>query len=151
MEKQLVIFELGSENFGIDISSVESIVKMQEITSIPCSPDFIEGVTSHRGAILPVIDMGKRFAIPSLNWDKDSRIVVVTSNGMKVGMVVSAVSEVVTIDESIIEPPPPIVSTVQSRFISGIVKVDARLVILLDLNLVLSKEETDTLSGLTIE
>jgi purine-binding chemotaxis protein CheW len=150
MEKQLVIFELGAENFGIDISSVESIVKMQEITSIPCSPDFIEGVTSHRGAILPVIDMGKRFSIPSLHWDKDSRIVVVTSNGMRVGMIVSAVSEVVTIDESIIEPPPPIVTSIQSKFISGIINIDSKLVIMLDLNLVLSKQEINSLSELAL-
>jgi purine-binding chemotaxis protein CheW len=149
MEKQLVIFELGKENFGIDISTVESIVKMQEITKIPHSPEFVEGVTSHRGSILPVIDMGKRFGNSKGEWDKDTRIVVVNSLATKVGMIVAAVSEVMTIDESSIEPTPQLISTVNSKYISGIAHLGSRLIILLNLDLVLSKEEVTSLSEIS--
>ena len=65
MEKQLVIFELGAENFGIDIALVEGIVKLQEITKIPQAPHYMEGITNHRGSVLPVIDLQKRFGMSS--------------------------------------------------------------------------------------
>jgi purine-binding chemotaxis protein CheW len=133
MERQLVVFELGKEQFGIEISCVEGIVKMQEITPIPFAPDCMKGITSLRGAILPVIDLAKRFEMAELPLTRDTRIVVTFIGNRKVGMIVSAVSEVVTIDENSIEPPPPLVSTVNSEFLNGIVRFDKRLVILLNL------------------
>jgi len=141
MEKQLVIFELGSENFGIDIASVEGIVKLQEITKIPQAPSYMEGITNHRGSVLPVIDLHKRFGITGVDRTNETRIVVANVGSMKIGMIVSAVSEVLTIDDSVIEPPPPMVSNVNSEFIVGVAKIDKRLVILLDLVKVLTAEE----------
>jgi len=141
MEKQLVIFELGNENFGIDIASVEGIVKLQEITKIPQAPSYMEGITNHRGSVLPVIDLHKRFGIGEHEQTNDARIVVANVGEIKIGMIVSAVSEVLTIDDSVIEPPPPMVSNVNSEFIVGVAKIDKRLVILLDLAKVLSAEE----------
>jgi purine-binding chemotaxis protein CheW len=141
MEKQLVIFELADEHFGIDISMVEGIIKMQQITKVPQSPDYVEGITNLRGAVLPVIDLEKRFGIPAHEKNRDTRIVVVNMGKLKIGMIVGAVSEVLTIDDSVIEPAPAIVTTINSRFISGIARIDSRLVILLDLSLVLSEGE----------
>ena len=141
MEKQLVIFELGNENFGIDIAAVEGIVKLQEITRIPQAPAYMEGITNHRGSVLPVIDLHKRFGIGELEHSSDTRIVVANVGELKVGMIVSAVSEVLTIDDSVIEPPPPMTSNVNSEFIVGVAKIDKRLVILLDLAKVLSADE----------
>lgn len=141
MEKQLVIFELGSENFGIDIASVEGIVKLQEITKIPQAPSYMEGITNHRGSVLPVIDLHKRFGITGQEQTNETRIVVANVGNLKIGMIVSAVSEVLTIDDSVIEPPPPMVSNVNSEFIVGVAKIDKRLVILLDLVKVLTTEE----------
>ena len=141
MEKQLVIFELGNENFGIDIASVEGIVKLQEITKIPQAPLYMEGITNHRGSVLPVIDLHKRFGIGEHEQTNDARIVVAHVGEIKIGMIVSAVSEVLTIDDSVIEPPPPMVSNVNSEFIVGVAKIDKRLVILLDLAKVLSADE----------
>jgi len=141
MEKQLVIFELGNENFGIDIASVEGIVKLQEITRIPQAPSYMEGITNHRGSVLPVIDLHKRFGIGAHEETADTRIVVAHVGEIKIGMIVSSVSEVLTIDDSVIEPPPPMVSNVNSEFIVGVAKIDKRLVILLDLAKVLSAEE----------
>jgi purine-binding chemotaxis protein CheW len=143
MEKQLVIFELGSENFGIEIASVEGIVKIQEITKIPQTPHFFEGITNLRGSVLPVIDLHKRFDMPNQEWTNETRIVVANIDGVKMGMIVSAVSEVLTIDDTVIEPPPPLISNVNSTFIIGVAKIDDRLVILLDLAKVLSTEEVN--------
>lgn len=141
MEKQLVIFELGAEYFGIDISLVEGINKMLEITKIPQSPPYLEGITNLRGSVLPVIDLQKRFGMPAQERTNETRIMVANVDGVKIGMIVSAVSEVLTIDNSVIEPPPPMVSNVNSEFIVGVAKIDKRLVIMLDLAKVLSKDE----------
>ena len=141
MEKQLVIFELGAEYFGIDISMVEGINKMLEITKIPQAPAYMEGITNLRGSVLPVIDLQKRFGMVLQERTNETRIVVANMDGVKIGMVVSAVSEVLTIEESVIEPPPPMVSNVNSEFIIGVAKIDKRLVIMLDLAKVLSVEE----------
>jgi purine-binding chemotaxis protein CheW len=141
MEKQLVIFELGVEYFGIDISLVEGINKMLEITKIPQAPTYMEGITNLRGSVLPVIDLHVRFGMPSQERTNETRIMVANLDGVKVGMVVSAVSEVLTIDDSVIEPPPPMVSNINSEFITGVAKIDKRLVILLDLAKVLTVEE----------
>lgn len=141
MEKQLVIFELGDEFFGIDISDVEGIIKMQAITSIPHSPEYVEGVTNLRGSILPVIDLKKRFGIGSFEKTIETRIVVITMDRLKVGMIVDAVSEVLTIEDSVIEPTPSMVSMVGEQFINGIARIDTRLVILLELKSILTTDE----------
>lgn len=143
MEKQLVIFEIGNEHFGIDIAAVEGIVKMQEITRVPQAADYVEGITNLRGSVLPVIDLEKRFGIPPHERTRETRIVVVNMDGLKIGMIVAAVSEVLTIDDAVIEPAPAIVTTINSRFITGIARIDTRLVILLELNLVLTEVEKD--------
>lgn len=148
MERQLVVFEIGEENYGVEISAVESIIKMQELTRVPRSPSFVEGVTNLRGVVLPVIDLRKRFSIPAVEATKETRIVVIHMAEMKVGMVVDSVSEVLTISDEIIEPTPAMVSSVDTAFIVGIAKVDERLVILLDLERVLSLEEQSSLMAL---
>jgi purine-binding chemotaxis protein CheW len=143
MEKQLVIFELADEHFGIDIAMVEGIVKMQEITKVPKAADYVEGITNLRGAVLPVIDLEKRFGMVPHERTRETRIVIIIMDKLKIGMIVGAVSEVLTIDDAVIEPAPPIVTTINSRFISGIARIDSRLVILLDLSLVLTESEME--------
>ncbi len=141
MENQIVVFELGSEYFAVDIAKVESIIKMQAITQLPHTPAFVEGVTNLRGKVLPVIDLRKRFALDSHEADRNSRIIVVCVEQIEVGMVVDAVSEVLTIPEQAVEVAPGITTTIDLSFISGIAKLDERLVILLDLTRVLSRQE----------
>lgn len=149
MEKQLVIFELGAEHFGIDIASVEGINKMLDITKIPKAPVYMLGITNLRGSVLPVIDLQKRFGMPEQEQTSETRIVVANMDGVKIGMVVSAVSEVLTIEDSVIEPPPPMVSNINSEFISGVAKIDKRLVILLDLAKVLTVDEKAQVANMT--
>jgi purine-binding chemotaxis protein CheW len=148
MEKQLVIFELENESFGIDISAVEGIVKLQEITKVPKAPDYLEGITSLRGSVLSVIDLHKRFGMPEHKKTNETRIVVAQVGSLKVGMIVSGVSEVLTIDDSVIEPPPAMISNVNQAFITGVAKIDTRLVILLDLEKVLTAKEADQIGKL---
>lgn len=141
METQIVVFELGSEHFGVEIASVESIIKMQPITQLPHVSSFVEGVTNLRGKVLPVIDLRKRFGLAPQETDKNSRIIVVSLDQTEVGMIVDEVSEVLTVPAGVVEPVPAITSTVDSSFITGIAKLNQRLVILLDLHSILANEE----------
>jgi len=148
MEKQLVVFELANEHYGVNIAAVESIIKMQTITAVPHAPHYVTGVTNLRGSVLPVIDLRVRFGLMSEETSKNSRIVVVTLGDIKVGMTVDGVSEVLSVPEDVIEPTPPMVSTVDSSFITGIARLEGRLVILLDLGKVLSLDEQASLVNL---
>jgi purine-binding chemotaxis protein CheW len=147
MEQQMVVFELADEFYGVDISGVESIIRLQGITAVPQAPDFVEGVTNLRGTVLPVIDLRRRFSLPPSDPSGDTRIVVVDVEGSKVGMIVDAVSEVLRLPAESIEPPSPLVVTINSAFITGIAKLENRLVILIDLSRVLSVDEKAELQG----
>jgi purine-binding chemotaxis protein CheW len=148
MEHQLVIFELANELYGVDIAAVEGIIKMQLITVVPHTPSFVEGVTNLRGSVLPVIDLRKRFNLPLQEITKNSRIVVIAIETVQVGMIVDAVSEVLRVPEEAIEPTPPIITTVDSAFITGIAKLESRLIIFLDLAKVLSINEQEKIMEL---
>jgi purine-binding chemotaxis protein CheW len=141
MEQQLVVFELANEHYGVEISSVESIIKMQEITRIPHSPAFVEGITNLRGLVLPVIDLRKRFGLESQEASRDSRIMVVALGTFKVGMIVDGVSEVLRVASESIEPPPSMTTTSRTNFITGIAKLNDVLVILLDMSKILTTDE----------
>jgi purine-binding chemotaxis protein CheW len=148
VEQQLVIFELANEFYGVDIATVEGIIKMQAITAVPHAPAFVDGVTNLRGSVLPVIDLRKRFGLASQVATRDSRIVVAVMGNLKVGMMVDGVSEVLRVPMEAIEPPSPLVTTVETTFIKGIAKVAERLIILLDLSKVLSMQEQSQLPAL---
>jgi purine-binding chemotaxis protein CheW len=142
MARQLVVFKLSDEHYGVDIRSVDSIIRLQPVTQVPHAPSFVEGVTNLRGIVLPVVDLRRRFSLPAREATKDARIVVAEVDGATVGMVVDAVTEVRKVPEEDIEPPSPFVTTVDSAFISGIAKVDdGRLIIVLDVERVLAPEE----------
>jgi purine-binding chemotaxis protein CheW len=135
---QLVIFTIAGEAFALPIDRVESIIKPQAITVVPHARPYVVGVTNLRGTVLPVIDLRRRFHLPSAEESEEQRIVVVLFNEEKIGIQVDAVSQVLRIPLSAIEPPPPLVTAfVHSAFVTGIAKVDERLVILLDLEKIL--------------
>jgi purine-binding chemotaxis protein CheW len=142
---QLVTFSIGEEEFGVDILSVQEIIRTMEITKVPRAPDFVEGVINLRGKVIPIIDLRKRFGLMSRDHDKHTRIIVIEINNMIVGFVVDSVSEVLRIPADTVEPPPPVVAGLESEYISGVGKLEDRLLILLDLNRLLSGEEQDIL------
>ncbi|MDQ7832457.1 MAG: chemotaxis protein CheW [Desulfovibrionaceae bacterium] len=144
---QLVTFSIGEEEFGVDILKVQEIIRMMEITKVPRAPDFVEGVINLRGKVIPIIDLRKRFGLITRDHDKHTRIIVIEINNMIVGFVVDSVSEVLRIPSNTVEPPPPVVSGLESEYISGVGKLEDRLLILLDLDRLLSGEERDVLTG----
>lgn len=142
---QLVTFSIGEEEFGVDILSVQEIIRMMDITKVPRAPEFVEGVINLRGKVIPIIDLRRRFGLSTRDHDKHTRIIVIEINNMIVGFVVDSVSEVLRIPASTVEPPPPVVSGLESEYISGVGKLEDRLLILLDLNKLLSGEERNML------
>ncbi|HAD06832.1 MAG TPA: chemotaxis protein CheW [Anaerolineaceae bacterium] len=146
MEHQLVVFELENEKYGVDIASVEGIIKMQEITRLPHAPEFIEGITNLRGTIVPVVDLRTRFGLPRKEPTRDTRIVIANMDSSKVGIIVDAVTQVIRVPDDKIEPPPQMSVTINSAFIKNIAKLESELVILLDLGKVLSTEERESLA-----
>lgn len=146
---QLVVFELGGEEFGVEIMNVQEIIRMPEMTQIPQSPDFVEGVINLRGRIIVVVNLSKRFNLHSRVADENSRIIVVEIGKTVVGMIVDSVNEVLRIPKSSVEPAPELVmSKVSKNYLKGVGKVDKRLLILLDLARVLTVEEVAEISNL---
>ena len=144
---QLVTFKIADEEFGVDILKVQEIIRMMPITKVPNAPSFVEGVINLRGKVIPVIDMRKRFGLPASKHDSSTRIEVMDLQGQVVGFVVDAVSEVLRIKESTVEPPPAVVAGVGSEYMRGVGKLEDRLLILLDLDKLLNQRELDSLSG----
>lgn len=140
-ELQLVTFNLGKEEFAVPILQIQEINRLVEITRVPKSPDFVEGVINLRGKVIPIIDLRKRFSLPQAELGKYSRVVVINMDGRMVGLIVDSVSEVLRLSEEAVEPAPPIVAGIDSEYIKGLGKIEGRLLILLDLNKILSKEE----------
>ncbi len=145
-EQQLVVFDLNGEAYGVDIESVREIIRMQDITRVPRTPDFVEGVINLRGKVIPVVELRKRFSLPAMERSKDNRIVNVDISGQEIGMVVDAVTEVLRISSDSVEPPSSVITTADSGYLRGIAKLEDKLIILLDLDQVLSTEERETLS-----
>jgi len=138
---QLVSFNIGNEEFGVDILKVQEINRMLEITQVPNSPEFVDGVINLRGRVIPVIDLRTKLGMPRREHDKSTRIVVVEVNDKTVGFIVDAVSEVLRIPKNITEPPPSIVAGVNSDYITAVGKLEDRLLILLDLEKILTLKE----------
>ena len=142
---QLVSFKIGDEEFGVDILSVQEINRMSQITKVPNTPDFIEGVINLRGRIIPVIDLRVKLGMIRKDHGKNTRIVVVELKGQTIGFIVDEVSEVLRIPKDITEAPPEMVGGVNSDYITSIGKLEDRLLILLDLEKILTTSEFNIL------
>ncbi|MDR2489553.1 MAG: chemotaxis protein CheW [Desulfovibrio sp.] len=145
---QLVTFSIGEEEFGVDILKVQEIIRTMEITRVPRAQAFVEGVINLRGKVIPIIDLRRRFGLDSKAHDKHTRIIVIEINNMIVGFVVDSVSEVLRIPAGTVEPPPPVVAGLESEYISGVGKLHDRLLILLDLDKLLSHDDLESLGQL---
>lgn len=138
---QLVVFQLGQELYGADISVVREVSPLQRVTRVPRTPKYIEGVTNLRGRVIPVVDLRRRLGLPVSAATKSTRIAVAELEGGQVGMIVDAVLEVLRVPASRIEPPSQLLSKVDAEYVQGVAKMDGRLIILLDLARVLQREE----------
>lgn len=146
-ERQLVVFSLLDEDYGIDIYKVQEIIQYRDITYVPKAPVFVKGVINLRGRVIPVIDLKERFGLPEKEITSDTRIIVVEISSQTVGLIVDSVTEVLRIPRTDIEPPPP-VTTIEADFIEGVGKLDERLIIILDIDRILTKEEKVELAGI---
>jgi purine-binding chemotaxis protein CheW len=138
---QLVTFRVGGEEFGLDVFQVHEILRHVEPTPMPKAPAFVEGVLDVRGTLVPVVDLRKRFELLDVRYDDDTRIILVDFQGERLGLVVDEVSEVMRVAETAVSPPPQFVRGLAAEFIRGIVRMEGRLVVLLDLERILSSQE----------
>lgn len=146
-ELQVVTFHLGKEEFAVPILQIQEINRLVEITKVPKSPEFVEGVINLRGKVIPIIDLRKRFGLSLAELSRYSRVVVVNMDGRMVGLIVDSVSEVLRLSQGSVEPPPPVVAGIDSEYIRGLGKLEGRLLILLDLSKILTRDESRALLG----
>jgi purine-binding chemotaxis protein CheW len=143
---QLVGFRVGGEEFAIDILRVQEIIRTQQLTRVPNSPESMEGVMNLRGKIIPVIALRRRFGLEEIAPDKQNRIVVIEIQGAVLGFIVDAVSEVLRIPVDTVQPPPRL-GVVEREYVSGVGKIGDRLLILLDTDRLMTEAEPEMLSA----
>ena len=137
---QLVSFHVGGEEFGLDILRVQEIIRVQQLTRVPNSPEYVDGVINLRGKVIPVIALRRRFGLEERAHDKETRIVVTEVKGTVLGFIVDSVSEVLRIPSETVEPPPRL-GKVEREYVSGVGKLDNRLLILLDVDRLMSDSD----------
>jgi purine-binding chemotaxis protein CheW len=156
-EIKLVIFKLADEEFGAPIHQVYEILRLVEITRVPRAPKFIEGVINLRGKVIPVLDLRRRFDLPMTVPPEQQRIMEVEVDGQIIGMIVDAVTEVISLPADAIEPPPPMIADIAGDYLTGVGKLPGRIIILLNFDKILTMQEArqieqssiDTLPGST--
>lgn len=144
-EKQFVIFKLDTEEYGIDIMNVREIAPYQDVSKVPNTPKFIEGVINFRGVVIPIINLKKRFSLSDQGIQPDTRLIVINLEDKQIGFIVDEASETVRLDDSEIEPAPDLIAGVDRSYILGVGKKDKRLIILIDLVKILSADEIEKL------
>jgi purine-binding chemotaxis protein CheW len=148
-ENQYVVFELGRETYGLAIATVREIITMQTITQVPNAAEYVEGVINLRGRVIPVFNLHQKFNLQAKEISRFTRIVVVEAEGNTIGMIVDGVSEVLRISNAIVERPKSIMADVDTEYLAGVAKIEDRLVILLDLDKVLSREDHSMLENVS--
>ncbi|WP_257350182.1 chemotaxis protein CheW [Pseudalkalibacillus decolorationis] len=140
-EMKVIVFQLLDEEYGVDIHQVKSIERNQDITRVPRTPSFVKGVINLRGVVTPVIDLRSRFELPEAVHTEETRIVIVNANDLEVGMIVDAANDVIDVPDDSVEPAPEVVGGIDAEYLDGVVKLDRRLLILLNLEKVLNPDE----------
>jgi len=140
-ELHIVGFRIGRETFGVPIGLVHEIVRVPEITAVPDSPDYVEGVINLRGKIVSVVDLRKRFGEKQITANKKNRILVAEVDDKMVGLIVDAASEVIKIPDHEVDVPPSVFEEGELNYVTGVGKLNGRLIILIDLNKILQKGE----------
>lgn len=147
---QLVGFRIGKETFGVPINLVHEIVRVPEITAVPDAPEYVEGVINLRGKIVSVIDLRKRFGEKRIERTRKNRILVAEIERKMVGLIVDAASEVLRVAPNEVEDPPDVLDDAEIKYVTGVGKLNGRLIILVDLAKIMQKGEIRRLGEMTI-
>ncbi|GEK32541.1 chemotaxis protein CheW [Kurthia sibirica] len=135
---KVIVFQLGDKEYALPVHQVQGIEKSVHITRVPRTANYVKGVINLRGVVTPIIDLRERFAIPFLEEEDDTRIIIISHEDMEVGFIVDAANDVMDLPKISIEPQPEVVDSMEEEFIAGVAKVDKRLLILLNLEKVLN-------------
>ncbi|MBR3121559.1 chemotaxis protein CheW [Oceanobacillus profundus] len=143
----MIVFQLQDEEYAVPVNQIGSIERQQPITRVPQTLPYVKGVINLRGVVIPIIDLRLRFGMEETDFDANKRIIIAQINEMEVGLIVDVANDVIDIPEELIEPAPEVIGTVNADYIEGVAKVDNRLLILLDLQKVLSFQDIDVLNA----
>lgn len=144
---KVIVFQLKDEEYGVEVDQVKSIEKLEHITRVPRTPKFVKGVINLRGVVTPIIDLRNRFGLEEALYSESTRIIIVAVGELEVGLIVDAANDVIDIPVNAIEPPPEVVGGIEAAYLRGVAKLDKRLLILLNLDKVLSTEEIKQLDA----
>ncbi len=147
---QYVTFKIGDEDFAIDILRVKEIIREVEVTEVPKSHDFVDGIMSLRGEVMLIISLRMTLGLPKLEDNNDNRVLVTDLNGVTVGLIVDSVSEILRLSPKDIEPPPHTSGGDKAEYLKGVGKIGDRLLIILDIDKVLTMQERDALRSLEV-
>ena len=142
-EGQFLTFTLNNEEYGIEILKVREIIGVMDITTVPQTPEFMKGVINLRGTVIPVVDLRLKFSMPEEEYTQETCVIVVEANNSQVGIIVDSVSEVLNIQNGEIEETPSFGQGIDTDFIMGLGKVKERIIILLNIEQILSSEVMD--------
>ncbi len=143
---QLVTFRLAEETYGINVMHVQEVLRITEIAPVPGAPAYVLGIINLRGNVVTVIDTRSRFGLPSTETDDSSRIVIIEADKQVVGILVDSVAEVVELNQSEVDSAPNVGNEESSRYIQGVANREDNLLIVVDLNKLLTDEEWSEMS-----
>jgi purine-binding chemotaxis protein CheW len=146
--RQFISFSVGEEEYGLELLRVKEVIRIREITWLPKAPTFVKGIINLRGDVIPIIDLRAKFGLESRENSAATRVIVVEVDGRLMGMVVDSASQVVRIPADQIDPPPPVLGGFSKEFITGVGKLDDKLIILLNTDAILTIEELQALGAL---
>ncbi|HYD58846.1 MAG TPA: chemotaxis protein CheW [Noviherbaspirillum sp.] len=141
ISREFLAFKLGSEEYGVDILKVQELRGYEQPTSIANAPDFIKGVVNLRGIIVPIVDMRIKFNLGAPTYDQFTVVVILNIMGRTIGMVVDSVSDVTLLSADQIKPPPEMGTALNTDYLIGLGTVDQRMLILVDIDRLMSSEE----------
>lgn len=139
--RQLVVFSVNGEEFGVDVSQVNIIERRMDIFKVPNTPEFVEGLVNLRGKVYTVFNMRKRFGIPAKDFDDNTKIIMVNTGSAIVGLIVDGVNEIIKVEDQDMEAAPSVLEDMKRKFVNSIAKVDNRIIMLLNLETILALEE----------
>ncbi|AOH54308.1 chemotaxis protein CheW [Peribacillus muralis] len=144
-EMKVIVFKIKDKEYAIPVDKVSGIEKLLHITRVPKAVRFVKGVINLRGVITPIIDLRVRFGFEEVEYDDSTRIIIVILDDMEVGLIVDSANDVLDIPVNSIEPQPEVVGHLASEYISGVAKIDKRLLVLINLENALSLEVTENI------